>query len=566
MSKPHSRKSASKADASLPTADTAIAYPREPLEDAVKIPFSIKACYGGNPCVPRELARAMGLSKAMSRFAAVTAAAEDFGFTEGRADSARISLTPQGRDLVFAPTTQVENDIKQRAFLSIDVFRKVLEYYKGNALPEMQYLKNTLQREFKLRPGTHAEFSRLFKQNCDYLNIGEGFATTNVETDDGDGGQITIAEPTRATGLRCFVIMPFREAPATGRPAGFFNEVQTKLLAPAGSEAGFTVTTGRREGTELIHSTIVNELLDADLVLADLTDHNPNVLFELGMRMALDKPVVLVKAKGTTRLFDVEPLRVLEYDPNLWPSTLADDLPELVKHIASTWKNKDQERTYLQLFGRRLTGRLSWIDRSLPDLSGSGAIGKLLDQYDEMLSKAIEPVEQGFKLSHPGLAIYSYMHFWDLLLDEMEAGKKRLTVEAIHSCEMDIWSGHSLTNKLIDVQRRFHQAGGSITRVLCGQGKKPKQAFVDAYKKMAKANINVRYYDFDEGVINHDFSWDFLRVRETGAAVIWASLYRGGGGVIGEAIYTTSPRYGRKHLANLWKDIVEHSQPFPTNA
>lgn len=37
------------------------------------------------------------------------------------------------------------------------------------------------------------------------------------------------------------------------------------------------------------------------MVLADLTEHYPNVLFELGMRMHLDKPVALVRAKGTGR-------------------------------------------------------------------------------------------------------------------------------------------------------------------------------------------------------------------------------------------------------------------------
>jgi hypothetical protein len=50
----------------------------------------------------------------------------------------------------------------------------------------------------------------------------------------------------------------------------------------------------------------VNDLLEADLVIADLTDHNPNVLFELGLRMAEDKPVALIKAIGTGKVFDVD--------------------------------------------------------------------------------------------------------------------------------------------------------------------------------------------------------------------------------------------------------------------
>jgi hypothetical protein len=60
--------------------------------------------------------------------------------------------------------------------------------------------------------------------------------------------------------------------------------VLRSLLAPAGVNAGFVVETVKRQGSDVIQSTIINELLDADLVIADLTDHNPNVLCELGLR------------------------------------------------------------------------------------------------------------------------------------------------------------------------------------------------------------------------------------------------------------------------------------------
>jgi hypothetical protein len=49
-----------------------------------------------------------------------------------------------------------------------------------------------------------------------------------------------------------------------------------------------------------MQATIVNQLLDADLVIADLTENNPNVLFELGLRLSEDRPVALIRAKGTT--------------------------------------------------------------------------------------------------------------------------------------------------------------------------------------------------------------------------------------------------------------------------
>lgn len=146
--------------------------------------------------------------------------------------------------------------------------------------------------------------------------------------------------------------MPFTERQSEHK-AGFFEEVLRSLIAPAGKMGGFVVTTANREGSDVIQSTIVNNLLDADLVVADLSEHNPNVLFELGMRMAFDKPVVLIRSKGTGKIFDVDNmLRVYEYDPNLWPSTVLQDVPNLTSFIKATWNNRQTENTYLRILRR----------------------------------------------------------------------------------------------------------------------------------------------------------------------------------------------------------------------
>ena len=94
--------------------------------------------------------------------------------------------------------------------------------------------------------------------------------------------------------------MPFRER-ETVRPKGFFDEVLRALIAPSGRDAGFEVITANRDGSDVIQATIVNQLLDADLVIADLSENNPDVLFELGLRIAEDKPVALIRAKRDAR-------------------------------------------------------------------------------------------------------------------------------------------------------------------------------------------------------------------------------------------------------------------------
>jgi hypothetical protein len=146
--------------------------------------------------------------------------------------------------------------------------------------------------------------------------------------------------------------MPFVER-TDDYPTGFFEEVLKSLFTPAGTDAGFVVKTAKRQGSDVIQSTIVTDLLRADLVLADLTEHNPNVLFELGMRMARDLPVVLVRAKGTGRIFDVDNmLRVLDYSPHLWPSTVEVDMPALTEHILGSWENRETAQTLMKILGQ----------------------------------------------------------------------------------------------------------------------------------------------------------------------------------------------------------------------
>ena len=114
---------------------------------------------------------------------------------------------------------------------------------------------------------------------------------------------VTLSEGAPNSALTAFVILPFVERDAK-HPKGFFSEVLRSIITPAAKD--FKVKTANRQGSDVIQSTIINDLIEADLVIADLTEHNPNVMFELGVRMAQDKPVVLLKAEGTGPLFDVD--------------------------------------------------------------------------------------------------------------------------------------------------------------------------------------------------------------------------------------------------------------------
>jgi len=236
----------------------------------------------------------------------------------------------------------------------------VFEYYKGPGLPEKKYLANVLESQFGLQPEVHDEFIEVFKQDVNFIGLKSADASAGA-LEPGNASSpglrpdvVTVEEPDGDTSDKpnCFVIMPFSERTVEYRP-GFFQEVLRSIIGPAGKMAGFSVSTANREGSDVIQSTIVNRLLDDDLVIADLTEHNPNVLFELGMRMAFDKPTVLIKAKGTRAIFDVDNmLRVFEYEPSLWPSTVEIDVPNLAQFIRAAWINRQKEDSYLRILKR----------------------------------------------------------------------------------------------------------------------------------------------------------------------------------------------------------------------
>jgi hypothetical protein len=332
-------------------------FPRATLEKALKIPYTIKEFNGGNPWPPEDIRKALGAPTGGNAFFYLTAASRDYGLTLGTSSAGKIELADLGRDLVYAPDPEEGRQLKLRSFLNIEVFRLVLEYYKGSNLPEMKYLGNTLEKEFGLVPETHEEFSRIFRENCQYLGISSGLPQNFGDVSQDEGVEtpplpdtVTLAEPAgKMSKLIAFVAMPFLER-NPGHPQGFFAEVLRSLITPAAKESNFTVKTANRQGSDLIQSTIMNDLIEADLVIADLTEHNPNVMFELGVRMAQDKPVVLIKAQGTGPLFDVDNmLRVFEYNPNLWQTTIEKDLPDLRDFIKGAWQNRSSDKSYMKI-------------------------------------------------------------------------------------------------------------------------------------------------------------------------------------------------------------------------
>lgn len=63
----------------------------------------------------------------------------------------------------------------------------------------------------------------------------------------------------------------------------------------------------------MINTQIINRIIDDDLVIANLTDKNPNVMYELCLRHVVAKPIIHICENGTTLPFDIKDNRTIFY-------------------------------------------------------------------------------------------------------------------------------------------------------------------------------------------------------------------------------------------------------------
>lgn len=112
----------------------------------------------------------------------------------------------------------------------------------------------------------------------------------------------------------CFVIMPFSET-SEEHTEEYWTEHFESFLTPLINECGnFNVIRSRPLRGDILKE-IIESLVYLPLVVADLTDHNPNVFWELGVRQSFKHGTITIAKNGTKIPFDLGKKGVLSYYP-----------------------------------------------------------------------------------------------------------------------------------------------------------------------------------------------------------------------------------------------------------
>jgi hypothetical protein len=138
----------------------------------------------------------------------------------------------------------------------------------------------------------------------------------------------------------CFVISEIGEAGSAARKRA--DQVLKHVVRRAAEECGYRVLRADEISEPgIITGQVIQLLMDAPLVIADLTGRNPNVFYELAIRHITRKPLVQMIDEKEGIPFDVAPLRTIKFSHTDLDSAES-ARGELIKHIRAVEKDPAQ--------------------------------------------------------------------------------------------------------------------------------------------------------------------------------------------------------------------------------
>lgn len=318
-------------------------FPRHSATKALRIAQAILDQNAGKACSRADAAKFLGLANSHGPFGVEISSAIKYGYLE-QPEPGHIQPSALAKKILRpqAPTDTIDG--YRKAVLNAPDISEVYQHYRGENLPDDQFLRNTVVETYKIPAESFLEFKEVFIESLKAAELiaehGDKLRVVDVSGEGESGGEgsglLKKLEKSTTVGSNdtCFVMQPF--AP----PLGDYYE---KIYKPAIEKAGMKPVRADAEifATGKIMDQVWQGINAAKVLVAELTTRNPNVFYELGLAHALRKPVVLISAKEEDVPFDLQHIRVIYYDMHdpFWGSKLMEKVAE---NILSAVRNPEE--------------------------------------------------------------------------------------------------------------------------------------------------------------------------------------------------------------------------------
>ncbi len=145
------------------------------------------------------------------------------------------------------------------------------------------------------------------------------------------------------------------------------KEILTEAVEAAGFKANLV---SYADDVGIIQKRIIQNLYENPIVICDVSGKNPNVMFELGLRLAFDKPTIIIKDDKTAYSFDTSPIEHLEYPRDLRFTKIVEFKKSLMEKVQATLKKSQEDpnyTTFLKHFGTFTVAKLDTKEVSKED-------------------------------------------------------------------------------------------------------------------------------------------------------------------------------------------------------
>lgn len=158
----------------------------------------------------------------------------------------------------------------------------------------------------------------------------------------------------------CGIIMPIA---AMGKYEKSHWDRVRIILDEAIEDAGYSPRlVSESEDIGVIHARIVQNLYDDPIVVCDVSGKNANVMFELGLRLAFDKPTIVIKDDLTDYSFDTSPIEHINYRADLRFDDVRDFKRKVAAAITGSIAKKTENESYSPFLGHFGKFKLAGID------------------------------------------------------------------------------------------------------------------------------------------------------------------------------------------------------------